>query len=539
MSKSGKTTTNNRLPMLQDVPGNSQLKHLFHLAQNFAGELIELPWEVDGGIYVLSAYCPVAQGQKGIMTRKSAANTSTEWALTTQGAGDPAPQEAWRHTSADLELIENLLAVIPRSGKETTTTFFSQGVKQAQAQQAAPTQTEQQQPAASQAAEQNKAKTDAGSGMSLSGEIAELDLNGILQSINLMKMTGCLELHRSLDEVFLFFEEGSLVHALHESTLGNSKSSTGDRVLLETLLWEDGQFSFKQGKKSPDRSVNRPLDAIAKEGAALKDFWKHLLGNGCDIDATVLRRNDLAKEQYDKAVAQGLKVDLALQQAIYLDVNNKKSLNDIVSSKFNMPRSAWLPYIFNLQKLGLIRFAPKPTTAEVAQNKPLIDEMKVDKARSSLLRIESGMISYDLFLHFLQLEFERVNRYPAHFFSLIVFAIHDERTKEALSVLSVGKLTESIEQCKAKIDLLAHFREHDFVILCPYQNEQKTAALAERIGNALKQVQLEGLQAENLKLAFGVAGFPAHTQILQLLSAAEAAKDKSMQSGVLVSLADR
>ena len=544
MNKTTKTTTSNRLPTLTDVPGLAQLKNLYHLAKNFPGEQIELPWEIEGSIYVLSAFCAPTPGQKGVMKSKggAASGGATEWALTTQATLTSIPEEAWRHKTADLELIENLLAVIPRSNNTEQTTFFSKSVKQIQnstTETKTPAQATLQPAAAGQSADQRQSKSaDAASGgMNISGDLAEVDLSGVLQSIALMRSTGCLELHRSLDEVFLFFEEGVLVHALHESTLGNAKASAGDRVLLETLLWEDGKFGFKQGKKGPDRSVSRSMESLAQEAANLKEFWKHLRANGLDLDATVLRRNDLSKEQFEKTVATGLKVDQGLQQSIFLDINNKKTLSDIMSAKNNMPRSVWLPYIYNLQKLGLIKFAPKQSTNEHAQKKPLIDEMKVDKARTSMLRIESGMISYELFLHFLQLEFERVKKFPAHFFSLIVFAIHDQRTREALSVLSVSKLTDSIESCTSKIDLLAHFCDHDFVILAPYQNEQQAAALAERIAFTIKQCQLEGIQGDALKLAFGIASFPAQVQILDLLAAAESAKERAMSEGKLISLA--
>lgn len=522
-------------------PRPSDLQNLFQMSQSHPGELIELCWVLDTIIFTLTACRPAPTNQaKGIMNRKTLAPADTEWTLRTQASANSVHEQAWTHATADLELISNLLSILP--GSKTAPNQITQFTSNP-----APRVTEQYQMPAAQPASQfpqapnqesaqanPQQKPDSAGGMVLSGDLCEVDLTGILQSIALLRMTGCLGVHDRLDEVTLYFDDGVLVHAHYESSLSGSTTATGDRVLLELLLWEAGKFNFKHGKKVPEKTVNRRLESLLMEGTTLKDYWKHLHSNGLDMETPVSRiRTDLSKEQFDSIVSQGLPIDLSLQQQVYLEINGKRSLYDIIS-KFGMTRAVWVPLIFNLQNSQLIKFGTRQGTNEVQITTSLFDQMRVNHARNSLVRIESGMMSYDLFIHYLQLEFERVRKHPQHHFSVTVFSIHDQQTKEPLSVLSISKITESIEQLKDTIDILAHYREHDFIILGPYRDAQKSAAQAERIANMLKQGKIEGIQNIGLKFGFGIASFPQCTDIVQLLTSAEEAKQKAMNENSLI-----
>jgi GGDEF domain-containing protein len=201
----------------------------------------------------------------------------------------------------------------------------------------------------------------------------------------------------------------------------------------------------------------------------------------------------------------------------------------------------WIPLVFNLHNCKLVSFVnPEQQKAQSKVIEPPIpDKMLLDKAKRNLARIESGLMSYELFFHFLQMEFERCKRNNAHFFSLLIFSIHNAKTQEPLSFISIAKLTEIIEGAKAELDLLGHYRENDFIMLCPNRDPQQAAALAVQLTNALKNSPQTEASLKDLKLAFGIAGVPHNAKSLtDLLRHAETAKDNVMRGSDLLSLSD-
>lgn len=550
MNRPGQPITR-RLPLLSHLPEPADLLSLMQLAQNYPGEQIEVSWNLNSYLYTLVAQLPAPGGKNA--GRQSYA---VEWTLLSCDMSNGRKTQVWKHTSSDAEFITSFLAVLPgaSSGKITELQAPSAAPAFGQPPRRSPSHENAAAPAGVQPL-QNPSSTvpgrpepgaapqtaDMTAGMTLSGDLSEVELVGILQSVALLRMTGCLEVHDRLDEAFLFFDEGILVHAAYETTLASEQSGiTGDRVLLELLLWSSGQFSFRPGKKVPEKSVNRRLDALLTEGASLKEYWKYLLANGMELEANVSRtRANLSREEFDCIVGQGLPIELGLQQRVYLEVNGRRTLQDIIS-KYGLPRLVWVPVIYNLHNSKLISFSSTQLKSESRRQPPCVpDNLTLSQARSRLTRIESGMMTYELFYHFLLLEFERAKKQNSHFFSVIVFSIHDLKTREPLSILSVGKITEYIEQAKEGLDILAHFRDSDFVMLCPYRDVQQAGVLAEKVVNSLKQCSLQGMQFEELRLAFGVAGTPQNcTNPVQLLGLAEAARDLALSENRLIAFSN-
>jgi len=532
------SNSNTRLPILSDVPALTDLKTLLQLAQSYPGEPVEACWFADGFAYTLVAKLPALNPKN--LHRKNISASDTEWSLLTRSITSNHSEIAWTHTSADVEFITNLLSVLPGAAPPAgKTTVFGLTKPSLNSQEAQASPQPALQPTSTPAPQSAQDKTqqivpDAAGGMNLSGDLSEVELTGVLQSIALLRMTGCLEVHAQLDEVTLFFDDGAFVHALYETTLGSGDTPrvAGERVLLELLLWDRGKFFFRPGKKALEKTVTRRLEGLLMEGATLQDYWRYLQKHNVDNECVPTRiRADLSREEFVTIVSQGIPIDLPLQQKVYLEINGLRTLQDVVS-KLSMPRLIWVPLIFNLHNSKVITFKDRKrqTADDVALEVPIPNNLILDKVRGSLVRIESGMMSYELFYHFLQLEFERLKRQNNHLISVVVFSIFSARNNEPLSVLTISKLTEYIDRAKDPLDLLAHYRDNDFILMCPYRDLQNTAGLLERITNSLKQVQIEGLQFQDLRLACGLASVPQNcNQLVQLISFAETAKNLALK----------
>lgn len=562
MNRPTKQNVNPKLPMLHHTPGLKELLHVAQMAQNYPGEIIEQSWLVDPQVYILTAFRG-GSGNRGIMTAKKTNTNDTTWTLTSKASLTSHTNHEWTQISSDVEFIENLLSVLPfrapsaapseptpstsNPSQDHTNLRHEQNASQANSNpylnqlnasayaQPSSAQPISQSPSPAQNSNFNQGFAQPEPNTALSGNFKTSDLSGTLRTIVMSRMTGYLEVHDKLDELSLFFDEGLLVHAVYESTLTGATVATGDQVLVELIVRDSGDYDFRNGKRVPERTIRSTFELLFEQAKAIKNYWKEMQANGVDLDSTLQRTQNLNKEQFDALLKRGLPVNQELQTAFYLETASKKTLGDICA-KLNLTLTVWVPVLYNLIKLDLLSASSSQNAALADKSAIVIDEIKVNHARNNIVRIESGMMSYDLFIHFLQLEFERAKKKADHFFSVIVFSIHDMHTREPLSVLSVGKLTDTIESTKDKLDLLAHFREHDFIILSPYSSANQCATLAEKISAAIKTANLEGIQGKDLQLAFGVASFPQSTSLLTLLGHAEAAKNKATETNSLVSI---
>ncbi len=541
MNRPTKQNVNTKLPMIYHTPGLKELNQMAQMAQTYPGELIEQSWMIEPQVFILTAFRG-GSGNRGIMTAKKTSSSETTWTLTSKASITSHTNHEWTQVSSDVEFIDNLLSVLPirsaATAPENPPTQAQQGHEPYRQEQGITQQQNANSAPISQGGQANFAssfaQTESPNNIALSGNFRTSDLSATLRTIVMSRMTGCLEVHDKLDELSLFFEEGLLVHAQYESTLTGAVVAVGDQVLLELIVRDSGDFDFRPGKCVPERTIRATFEALFEQAKAIKTYWKELQTKGIDIDSSLQRTQNLTREQFEAVTRRGIQVNQNLQAAFYLESANKKTLGDI-ASKLNLTLTTWVPILYNLIKLELVS-ASSSQNAVMDRSGIVIDEIKVNHARNNIVRIESGMISYDLFIHFLQMEFERAKKRADHFFSVIVFSIQDMHTGEPLSVLSVGKLTDTIESAKDKLDLLAHFREHDFIILSPFCTAQQCAALAEKIASSIKGANLEGIQGRDLRLALGVASYPQSNNLVSLLENAEAAKNKAAQNNVLVSI---
>ncbi len=116
--------------------------------------------------------------------------------------------------------------------------------------------------------------------MRIQGQLDGDILINLLQYLNLNGASGVLRLTTGLGSMGeVFTENGQVVHAA-------SGELTGRRALVTLLRWTQGRFSFEAGVTAPQRTVDKPLDALLLEVAYDTDVED--LGSEQLLGSTVL-----------------------------------------------------------------------------------------------------------------------------------------------------------------------------------------------------------------------------------------------------------
>jgi len=93
-----------------------------------------------------------------------------------------------------------------------------------------------------------------------SGTLAELSLEGILDTVQKDRATGTLHLRSGDGEATLYFLFGHLFHAID-----GDGSAQGEPVVQKVLGWSDGDFTFDAKAKLPAEETikSSPAELIA------------------------------------------------------------------------------------------------------------------------------------------------------------------------------------------------------------------------------------------------------------------------------------
>lgn len=371
--------------------------------------------------------------------------------------------------------------------------------------------------------------------MLLAGSIQQVQIMDILQSINLCRMTGRLDVDDTGNRTTLYFHAGEPVHAVSENTLAFEQSSQqGTDAVLDVLTWETGMFRFQPDLTTRDHTITRKLASILLEGATLSDYTRELADDGITQE-TVLIRSDAVRswEDVQAKLQTGIPIDYQQQLKFCMLFDGKKCLGDVIN-EMGLTKPIWLPIVFNLLKVSLL----KPSTASIkGQVKPYqIDINALELAQQNLLRPETGMLSFPLFLHFYVKEFARfrMERYPI---SLVVFGVNCTRPnglQEPLTNDCLKAIAASVAGACTQLDTFGHFETTDFGLILPYKRLDEAKAFTTSLAQSLPDVLPRHFRQNgmSLTLSFGIASAPSDSDDPQvILSLAKAYKEQSQARG--------
>jgi GGDEF domain-containing protein len=519
-----------KLPMLLVLPTQADLGRLVREAQQYRGVTVQLPWleELRDISYTLNCTLHPMGGDP-------------EWVLT---SGLTHPVVVWNHITGDMELILNLVMMECAPGPAKGSAHqVNQSASLANINEILKAELEKlghnplplgkSGPVAGTPAQlftsQSRIST---ASSSLQGNLSEMQVSGLLQSISINKMTGRLVVSQELDSVQVYFEEGQPLHAA-------TSQMVGDGALMEMLTWEVGTFSFSPGERTAERSIKRRFEGLLIEGAALLDQQNFLNKKGLKLGSYLFRKYaNLTEQQFEAALAEAPPIDMTLQKRFYQQVDNKNTLAEILR-RFPLQKTDYIPLLFNMVSSTLVVLSDLPSLAgkQAGLEEIGIDPALVTASFKAICRQESGMLNFPLFLHFLEHEYLRFEstRLP---FTLVVFevaAIRENGSLDALTGPALKELTDCLEQVKRAVDVVGHFRTFEFGLVLPNTDIAGAMVFCNRLMEAVRGATVGGISGRSLALAFGISGVPEDCQNLGiLLSAAVDAKEQAKEMGAPV-----
>lgn len=369
---------------------------------------------------------------------------------------------------------------------------------------------------------------------SLEGDLQNLPIPNLLQSISMTKMTGRLAVKSSKGGGEFYFEDGAPVHAV-------AADAQGDLAILESLTWEDGKFRFYERERTIERTVKKRLDSLLMEGIGLLDQLKYLQNTGVKMETYLFRKSpNLTERDFEQRVNQFVPIDMNLQKQFYQSVDNSSTLFEILRRR-PLVKTEWVPILFNLLHADLVAFSDKPPAGvrmgllEVQS----LDRSQIQGVMSKLVRPETGLYTYPMFLFFLEQEFHRYERLNVPF-SIVLF---DMRLRDSMGLqpLSGPLLNEAVRRLisvRRNLDILAHFETFDFAAILPHTTTDSAAFFAQRVIELIMQTPLAPqLHPTHISLSFGVAGVPEDCDDPAfLIAAAKEARTKAANSTIPVCL---
>lgn len=487
------------LPQQDRAPSFSQIEKMLADSKANPGRMVELPFGVRPATFSLTC------------------QNATHWMLYRSEEGKSTLE--WDYNSTDIYMIHNAIcAQFPDADLNPV----AAAVTVAKAPEITFAQ-----PPATTTAQSGKAASAAEPASTvkpvMEGDLQKLQLPNLLQSIAMGKMSGRLEIKNVGDVANLFFADGSLVHCV-------TRNGEGDTAALELLGIQGGTYRFFQEPVPEKQTVKRRLDALLVEGAALVDQSKYLDQLGLTQESYLHRMHSTITESaFEQAVGSGAgRADMNFQKMIYQAIDGKSQLVEILR-RYPLPKRDWVPVIYNLHSCQLISFkneAPeqlKSNQVRAGVEPTAIDWSLVRGAEKSLIRSDSGLMSYPAFLGFLEREMARFEVFK-HPLTLLVLEMKLNRGTglEPLPLNGLQEAVKRIEKLKRKTDIVAHYEMFSLALILPETNSASTRTFVPPLMAALAQPPLiEGVEPEQISISVGLACVPDDcSQIEYLLSQA-------------------
>jgi len=477
-----------RLPKQAALPSRSQLKSVFAEVETNQYSRVELPFGDPPEDYCLTAMLDRVKG-------------GCQWSLY-RGQGSQSALE-WTLTSNDWEQIHNLICAQFPGWELKTRTLAN---------------TDQ---AASGSLPKSAAESETGQGKdssfvrTLEGDLRNLQVPNLLQTISMGKLTGRLQIRSRTDTAQVFFNDGIAVHC-------QLKGVEGDAALIQLIGWEEGEFCFFPEPKTDLKTIKKRLDFLIMEGAQFIDQSKSLDSKGASFDAVVVRVHEsLTEAEFEKLLSSGTGIDMVAQKRLYVAIDNRSTLFEILRNE-HLAKTEWVPILFNLVNCGLVEFSHPQV---VAKNKTTYQGIKVEwaqmrAAERALTMPETGLYTFPALLYFIDREYSRFERFKRPF-SIVILKIgllskgnvapgsgNDYTRLRPLPLLAVKDLGKTISRIKRTIDILAHYQTFDYALLLPETGRQAAGNFIDRLADVLKVTSLQDVGEETIDFAIGCASIP-------------------------------
>lgn len=475
-----------RLPKQSGLPTRQQVKQISDEAYRNPGSTVELTFGESPESYSLAASKDRSHGDQLL------------WMLY-RGEGSASCLE-WSHVTPDYERIYNLICTqFPGWDlKPKTLTEID----------ALPLRTqdfETQSTSARYEALPNRS--------TLEGDLRNMQVPNLLQSISLGKQTGRLEVRSPTDTAVVYFADGVACHCA-------LRGSFGDKALVEMMSWEEGQFCFYPGVKTDQMTVKRRLESLMMEGVSFADQNNFLTQKGLELTAYPQRaKPQITEAEFDKILKeQGTGFDIKLVKEIYCMIDEKSTVIDLLR-RTSMTKVEWVPVFYNLFTCNLVTFSQSSTREEIPQLvSTAIDWSQAQSVEKMLSRPDTTLLSYSSLLYLLRHEYMRFYRYQRPFAIAIIEVGQktlrmgdDAPPREPLSIRGVRTLAETIKRATRPTDIFGHFEIIDFALLLPETDRASAQGMVGRLAELCAQAKIIEDPSLALHFEIGVASMPDDT----------------------------
>jgi GGDEF domain-containing protein len=353
------------------------------------------------------------------------------------------------------------------------------------------------------------ASSDTRAAATLEGDVKNIPAAGILQSIMMSQLTGLLSVADESEEIKIYFVDGMPTH-------GTSIETTGDRTVLEVLTWDKGRFKFFDNERTVERTVSKRMDVLLMEGVTLLDQRTYLTQQNLTMESYLIRKDpSLSEADFAKKVANAAPIPIEVQKQFYRRIDSQSKLFEILRS-WPMPKSEWLPIMFNLVTCDVVVLADRPALASQKSrlSAAAVDRTSIDGAHKIMLRPDTGAISYQMMAYFLEYEFQRLEAGGSPFaFALFdMMAIDQYVGLQPPTPAIIAEVSRRIGLVTRKIDLLGHWETLGYALLLPQTDAAAASLVIARIVEVIRDGTMAGgISKDNLAIAFGVGCVPEDT----------------------------
>ncbi len=490
-----------RLPKQESLPNRLQLKSLFMEVESNQYSRVELPFGDPPEDYCLTALRDRLTG-------------GCQWNLY-RGEGNQSSL-VWTVTSTDWEQIHTLIcAQFPGWDLKTRTLATGDQPREL-----------------SKPAEIGQGGLEQESSFmhALEGDLRNLQIPNLLQTISMGKLTGRLQIKSRTDTAQVFFNDGTAVHC-------QLKGAEGDAAIVQLVGWEEGQFCFFREPKTDAKTIKKRLEFLIMEGAQFTDQFKSLNSKGLSFDSVLARvHGSLTEDEFEKLLANGTGIDINTQKRFYVAIDNRSTLFEILRSE-RLSQTEWVPILFNLVNCGLVEFRAREAVKkdESTHRGSKVEWSQMRLAEKALTSPETGLYTFPALLFFLDREYCRFERFQRPF-SIValkigllskgsgterqnasVIATNDYSRLRPLPLPAVKDLGKTISRIKRQIDILAHYQTFDYALMLPETGHQAAGNFVDRLSDVLKVANLQDVGEEAIEFAIGYASLPEDGNNLDVL----------------------
>jgi tetratricopeptide (TPR) repeat protein len=492
------------------MPNQQVLVQMLTDAQHSPNRVVQVYWpvpETQKQVYCLNCVVTHSTGLIGKAPRAGTTSLLPNWELLREVEQEPGkapdmtpPETIWSYDTGDITLVENIVASAVASPAVIEQQTRTVGVGELRPVGADDRRFSYANAAPPPTNPASNSYADVGAQVTLAGDLSNVALPSVFQSINLIRMTGKLNLYRQNVAGEVFFAEGVLVHAAAQSAVsGEPRQADATEIVLEFLTWDEGTFRFQPSWAPSTATIERRLESLILEGATLIDFLKALQGKGFDEDVLLFTNPKFSDAEVEKILKNGVPADPATQKELLQKAVKGMRAGDLVGT---LPKSKWLPMLFNLVNTELLTVGRPalPLKEESFQ----IDEAALGTAYRTLARFGTGLVDFPFILHFLLLEIAR-HRKTQHPFSIALIEITPHEPAEVQNHLDA--LRDAFAENAHEYDNLGHFDSkaiNKLAMILPF----KTVAAAYLfVDRCLLKMKPRGVLS-HAKVAIGIASMP-------------------------------